>query len=108
MQGSSFLRLEEKAFSHFSLEKSSKRASPPHAPPHGGDVTAHNHIVEKYQKQVEKLGTGEMHAGQNHEIVEKTDGMHNQNRRKNPLKLVGTMALEKEDAASQQGALRQA
>ena len=40
MQGSSFLLLDEKAFSHFSLEKSSKRASPPHAPPHGGDVTA--------------------------------------------------------------------
>ena len=27
-------------FYHFSPEKSSKRASPPHAPPHGGDVTA--------------------------------------------------------------------
>ena len=31
MQGFSFLRLDEKAFSHFSPEKSSKRASPPHA-----------------------------------------------------------------------------
>ena len=35
-----FLRREEKALYHFSLVKSSKRASPPHAPPHGGDVTA--------------------------------------------------------------------
>jgi hypothetical protein len=34
--------------------------------------------------------------------------MHNQNRRKNPLELVGAMVLENEKAASQQSELRQA
>ena len=67
-------------------------------------IAANNDIVIKNQQQVKKLCRIQVAAGQNKEIIEKTDGKQKQYDGERPLKLILSVTTEKEKSTTNEQA----